>query len=393
MLRTDSVHYPTEPMKRPVYFDNNATTAVERSVLDKMIPYFTMEYGNPSNTSHMFGWAADEAVQIAREQLASLLSADPTGIVFTSGATEAINHVIKGLGHGRKSGHILTVATEHKAVLNACECLKEDGIETTLLPVDKNGRITAKQVKDALREDTFLVAVMWANNETGVLQPIDEIAEVLGDHPALFFTDATQSIGKVPVSVEGIDFLALSAHKFYGPKGVGALYIRPGKPVIQLPQLLHGGAQEKGRRASTLNVPGIVGLGAAAEMCHNGLEARHEEMKARRDRFESKLLSLFPDLAIHGKEVPRLPQTSNVTFPGIRAAEMMAEIGQVAVSTGSACTSGSGKPSHVLSAMGLTPEQAQGTVRFSMGAHTTDDEVNLAVELFSTFAAHQAQLA
>jgi len=185
----------------------------------------------------------------------------------------------------------------------------------------------------------------------------------------------------------------LSAHKFYGPKGVGALYIRPGKPVIQLPQLLHGGAQEKGRRASTLNVPGIVGLGAAAEMCHAGLEARHEEMKARRDRFESKLLSLFPDLAIHGKEVPRLPQTSNVTFPGIRAAEMMAEIGQVAVSTGSACTSGSGKPSHVLSAMGLTPEQAQGTVRFSMGAHTTDDEVNLAVELFSTFAAHQAQLA
>ncbi|NQV71727.1 cysteine desulfurase [bacterium] len=380
-------------MKRPIYFDNNATTAVERSVLDKMIPYFTMEYGNPSNTSHMYGWAADEAVQIAREQLASLLSADPTGIVFTSGATEAINQVIKGLGHGRKSGHILTVATEHKAVLNACECLAEDGIETTLLPVDQNGRITAKQVKDALRDDTFLVAVMWANNETGVLQPIDEIAEMLTSHPALFFTDATQSIGKVPVSVEGIDFLALSAHKFYGPKGVGALYIRPGQPIIQLPQLLHGGAQEKGRRASTLNVPGIVGLGAAAEMCHTGLEARFEEMKSRRDQFESKLSSLFPDLAIHGKEVPRLPQTSNVTFPGIRAAEMMAEIGQVAVSTGSACTSGSGKPSHVLSAMGLTPEQAQGTVRFSMGAHTTDEEMNLAVELFSTFAAHQAQLA
>lgn len=373
-------------MNRPIYFDNNATTAVEPSVLDRMIPYFTLEYGNPSNTSHAYGWAADEAVQIAREQLATLLGADPFGIVFTSGATEAINHVIKGLGHGRKGGHIITVATEHKAVLNACECLEENGIETTYLPVDENGQITAEMVQEALRDDTFLVSIMWANNETGVLQPIQEIGALLKNHPAYFFTDATQSIGKVPVLVDNIDFLACSAHKFYGPKGVGALYIRTGKPVITLPQLLHGGAQERGRRASTLNVPGIVGLGAAAHIAGEKLHEGYVAMKKQRDRFESVIKKVFPEIDINGENAPRLPQTSNITFKGIRASDMMAEIGRIAVSTGSACTSGSGKPSHVLSAMGLTPEEAQGTVRFSLGRHTSDSEVDEALELLSAYA-------
>jgi len=374
-------------MNRPIYFDNNATTAVEQSVLDRMIPYFTMEYGNPSNTSHVFGWAADEAVQIAREQMAKLLGADPQGLVFTSGATEAINHVIKGLGKGRTSGHIITVATEHKAVLNACEELESQGIETTYLPVDQNGQISVEQVKAVLCDDTFLVTVMWANNETGVIQPIKELGLLLKDHPAYLFTDATQSIGKVPLSVENVDFLALSAHKFYGPKGVGAIYIRPGKPVIVLPQLLHGGAQERGRRASTLNVPGIVGLGAAAEVASACLESGYREVKAQRDRFESSLLASFPDILINGGDVDRLPQTSNITFKGIRAAEMMAEIGRIAVSTGSACTTGSGKPSHVLSAMGLSPDEAAGTVRFSMGRHTSDAEVNEALDLLCAYAA------
>jgi cysteine desulfurase len=376
-------------MKRPIYFDNNATTAVEQSVLDKMIPYFTMEYGNPSNTSHVFGWAADEAVQMAREQLAGLIGADPSGIVFTSGATEAINQVIKGLGHGRTSGHIVTVATEHKAVLNACECLAEQGIETDFLPVDRDGRVSVDQISAALRPDTFLVAVMWANNETGVLQPIEEIGALLRDHPAHFFTDATQSIGKVPVSVDNVDLLALSAHKFYGPKGVGAVYIRPGQPLIRIPQLLHGGAQEKGRRASTLNVPGIVGLGAAAEMAGHNLDEANRDMQTRRDRFEEEVEKAFEEIVINGRHADRLPQTSNITFKGVRAAEMMAEIGRIAVSTGSACTSGSGKPSHVLSAMGLTPEDAQGTVRFSMGRHTTAEEVNEAIELLREFARRQ----
>ncbi|MDA1029363.1 MAG: cysteine desulfurase family protein [Bacteroidetes bacterium] len=373
-------------MNRPIYFDNNATTAVEQAVLDRMIPYFTMEYGNPSNTSHVFGWAADEAVQIAREQLASLLKADPRGIVFTSGATEAINHVIKGLGKGRTNGHIITVTTEHKAVLNACEELEAPGVETTYLPVDKDGLISVDQVREALRDDTFLVAVMWANNETGVIQPIEEIGQLVKDHPAYLFTDATQSIGKVPVSVENIDFLALSAHKFYGPKGVGAVYIRPGKPVIVLPQLLVGGGQEQGRRASTLNVPGIVGLGAAAQIAADCLDEGYRDMKAKRDHFESVLRTSFPEIAINGEGADRLPQTSNITFKGIRAADMMAEIGKIAVSTGSACTTGSGKPSHVLSAMSLSPEEASGTVRFSMGRHTSDAEVRDALDLLCTYA-------
>ncbi len=375
---------------RPIYFDNNATTPVEQEVLDRMIPYFTHEYGNPSNTSHAFGWTADEAVKMAREELASLIHADPAGLVFTCGATEAINHVIKGMAQGRDSGHILTVATEHKAVLVACETLESSGIETTYLPVDAAGLVSVDAVRNALREDTLLVIVMWANNETGVLQPIAEIAELLKDHPALFFTDATQSLGKVDVNVKNIDFLACSAHKFYGPKGVGALYIRAG---LQLPQLLHGGGQERGRRATTLNVPGIVGMGVAAAISEKRLHTDSHAMAERRDRFEQELLTVYPDAIVNGADAPRLPQTSNVTFPGVRAGEMMAEIGRIAVSTGSACASGSGKPSHVLSAMGVNKESAQGTVRFSMSRHTTDEEVTEAVRLLQTHAVKKHEVA
>mgnify|MGYP001024445618 CR=1 FL=1 len=377
-------------MTRPIYFDSNATTPVEQEVLDRMIPYFCSEFGNPSNTSHVYGWTADEAVTVAREQVASLLSADPAGIIFTSGATEAVNTVIKGLARGRRGGHIITVETEHKAVLEACECLEDDGVETTCLEVDENGLITADQVADALRPETFLVTVMWANNESGVLMPIKEIAEVVASHSAFFFTDATQAIGKVPVSVDGVDILACSAHKFYGPKGVGAIYIRGGRPSIRIPQLLHGGAQESGRRASTLNVPGIVGMGAAAQMAERLQASDRESMLTRRDRFETALAAAFPSVRFNGANAERLPQTSNATFVGIRAAEMMSEIGRLAVSMGSACTSGSGKPSHVLSAMGLTEEEAQGTVRFSMGRHTSDAQVDEAIMLLVEYAeSHQ----
>jgi len=373
-------------MKRPIYFDSNATTPVEAAVLDRMIPFFTHEYGNPSNTTHAYGWLADEAVAVAREQVAELLGASAPEIIFTSGATEAINTIIKGLARGKTSGHILTVESEHKAVLAACESLEEEGIETTYLPVDENGLITAEQVAAALRPDTFIVSVMWANNESGVLMPIHEIAAVVANHDALFFTDATQSIGKVEVTVDGIDLLACSAHKFYGPKGVGAIYVRSGQPVIQIPQLLHGGAQEKGRRASTLNVPGIVGMGVASEMARTRQKEDHAAMSARRDRFEQIVGDAFPNVRFNGSGAERLPQTSNATFSGIVAAEMMGEVGRVAVSMGSACTSGSGKASHVLTAMGISPEDAQGTVRFSMGRHTTDEEVTEAASLLVQYA-------
>jgi len=373
-------------MSRPIYFDSNATTPVEQEVLDRMIPFFTQEYGNPSNTTHSYGFVADEAIAAARRQVADLLGADSSEIVFTSGATEAINTIIKGLAHGRTSGHILTIETEHKAVLAACASLEEDGIETTCLPVDENGLITAHQVAETLRPDTFLVSVMWANNETGVVMPIREIADVVAGHEALFFTDSTQAIGKLPVDVEGVDLMACSAHKFYGPKGVGAIYVRSGEPLISIPQLLHGGAQEKGRRASTSNVPGIVGMGVASEMARLNQERDETEMARRRDRFEAQVGSAFPNVTFNGAGAERLPQTCNATFSGIVASEMMAEIGRIAVSMGSACTSGSGKPSHVLSAMGISPEDAQGTIRFSMGRHTTDAEVDEAASLLVEYA-------
>ncbi|NNF04638.1 MAG: cysteine desulfurase, partial [Rhodothermales bacterium] len=254
------------------------------------------------------------------------------------------------------------------------------------LPVDENGLVSGDDVRAGLRDDTILVAVMWANNETGVIHPMDEIVQAVADHQAFLFSDATQAAGKVPVSMDGVDLLACSAHKFYGPKGAGALLIRTQSPPIRLPKLLHGGAQESGRRSGTLNVPGIVGMGAAAQIASERLEKDAAAMRSRRDRFEQGLLEIFPEAFVNGAGAERLPQTSNVSFPGVKAGDMISEIGRLAVSTGSACASGSGAPSHVLSAMGLTKEQAQGTVRFSMGRHTTDDEVDSALELLGAYA-------
>ena len=384
--------YP-EPIKNPIlqnpiYFDCNATTPVEQAAVDRMIPFFTEEFGNPSNTSHKYGWAADEAVMIAREQLTGLVGGLPGNVTFTSGATEAVNCAVKGVAQASASRgrHIVTCATEHKAVLEACRSLIPEGFEITELGVDENGLVSSGDVEAALRDDTVLVALMWANNETGVIHPVAEIAEVLSDHPALFFCDATQAVGKVPVSMDGIDLLACSAHKFYGPKGCGALIMADRRPPIRLPKLLHGGAQEFGRRSGTLNVPAIVGMGKAADIATERLESDHTAMKARRDRFENELRSIFPDLKVNGAGAARLPQTSNVSFPGVKAGDMISEIGKIAVSTGSACSSGAGEPSHVLSAMGLSKELARGTIRFSMGRHTTDEEVDAVLSLLRDYA-------
>ena len=375
-------------MTRPIYFDCNATTPVEKAAVERMIPFFTEEYGNPSNTSHVYGWAADEAAQLAREQIAALVGAGPDEVVFTSGATEAINAAVKGIAeaYSGRGKHILTCATEHKAVLEACRSLKPAGFEVTELPVDENGLVSGDDVRAALRDDTILVALMWANNETGVIHPMGEIADALADHQAFLFSDATQAVGKVPVSMDGVDLMACSAHKFYGPKGVGALIVDTQSPPIRLPKLLHGGAQESGRRSGTLNVPGIVGMGEAARIAADRLEADAAAMRARRDRFENELLDTFRGAFVNGAGADRLPQTSNVSFPGVKAGEMITEIGRLAVSTGSACASGSGAPSHVLSAMGLSKDQAAGTVRFSMGRHTTEDDVDEALGLLRAYA-------
>jgi len=369
-----------------IYFDSNATTPVESAVLDRMLPFFSEHYGNPSNTSHAMGWAAGEAVEMAREDVAALVSAEPAQVTFTSGATEAINmavcSVVEPLVRAGKNGHLITVATEHKAVLAAMErAAGQKGISLTVLPVDAEGRVTPADIVAALTPDTVLTAVMWANNETGTVQPVAEIAGALADHRTLFLTDATQAVGKLPVSMKGIDMLTLSAHKVYGPKGTGALICGP---RVRVDPMLVGGAQESGRRAGTLNVPGIVGLGAACQVAATRLERDHADMLARRDRFEAGLMDLAErsgrDIIINGAAAERLPQTTNATFRGVKAKEMMASIGTIASSTGSACNTGKGAGSHVLKAMGVDAADGEGTVRFSMGRHTTDTEIDEALD-------------
>ena len=364
-------------MKQPVYLDYNATTPVDARVLERMLPYFTTHYGNASSKAHAFGWAAAEAVDLARAEVAALIGAEPGEILFTSGATESLNMAIKGVAevYARKGRHLITVQTEHKAVLQACRALERHGYRVTYLPVGPDGRARPADLEAALTDETILVAVMWANNETGVLHPVAELAAVAHARGALFLTDATQAVGKVPVRVDDVDLLACSAHKFYGPKGVGALYVRR-RPPVRLVPLLDGGSQEHGLRGSTLNVPGIVGMGAAAAVAAEGLSGEGARLQALRDRLESALCTALPGLRINGQAAPRLPQTASITFPGVKAANLMAALRDLAVSAGSACASGARNPSHVLTAMGLAPAEAAATLRFSLGRFTTEEEVD-----------------
>ena len=369
-------------MNRPVYLDYNATTPVDRQVLEAMLPYFTECYGNASSKGHAYGWAAEEAVKQAREQVAAFIGTEARDVVFTSGATESINLAIKGVAEAyvRKGRHIVTVETEHKATLDACRTLERRGHRVTYLPVDENGLVRLPDVRAALTDETVLVSVMWANNETGVVQPIAEIADVVHARGALFMTDATQAAGKVPISAEPADLLTLSAHKFYGPKGVGALYASRRRPRVRLLPLVDGGGQENGLRGGTLNVPGIAGMGAAAALAQDGLEAEALRLQALRDRLEAEVGDALPDVQVNGAGAPRLPQTSNLSFPDVRANNLIAALRGLALSTGSACSSGSGKPSHVLQAMGLSGAMAQSTLRFSLGRFTTDEEIDYAIE-------------
>lgn len=368
-------------MTGPVYLDYNASTPVDQRVVDAMLPYFTQHYGNPSSKGHPFGWAADEACEKAREQIAALIGAKPAEVVFTSGATEAVNCAIKGVAdaYRSKGRHIVTVQTEHRAVLHACRAVERQGFEVTYLSVDAEGRIDLDELEDALRDDTILVATMWANNEVGTLHPIDEIAEIVRPRGILLISDATQAVGKVPISVEHVDLLACSAHKFYGPKGVGALFIRSRDPRVKLTPLLDGGGHEEGRRSGTLNVPGIVGLGEAAEIAGSELDTFQGNMTALRNRLEEGLCRL-PNAIVNVSTAERLPQTTSIRFEGVRGADIMLETRDLAFSAGSACSSGSGHPSHVLSAMGLSEDQSLATLRISLGRFTTEEEIDYAVE-------------
>lgn len=369
-------------MNRPIYLDFNATTPVDPRVLERMLPFFTEHYGNASSKGHAFGWAAAEAVKQAREQVAAVIGADPEEIYFTGGATESLNTAIKGVveTYARKGRHLVTVQTEHKGVLNTCKALERRGYETTYLPVDAAGLIDLDDLEAALTDQTILVSVMWANNETGVIQPIPEIAARVRERGILFLTDATQAFGKIPVDVKYADLLTCTAHKLYGPKGIGALYVRSRNPRVRLVPLIDGGSQEEGLRAGTLNTPGIVGLGAAAEIAHAEQAEESARLAALRDAFEATLKNEIQDVMINGAAAPRLPHVSNVSFPGVTSANLVSSLRELAMSTGSACSTGTGNPSHVLKAMGLTDEQAFATLRISLGRFTTQEEVEFAAD-------------
>lgn len=367
-------------MNYPAYFDYNATTPVDPLVLEAMLPYFGLHFGNAASRTHVFGAEAEEAVSKARQQLARLLKADPKEVVFTSGATESINLAIKGAWEANQhlGNHIITVSTEHKAVLDTCEHLARLGADITYLQPDGEGLITADQVEAALKPSTLLISVMAANNETGVLQPIQEIGTIARQHGVLFHTDATQAVGKLPLSFADspIDLLSLSGHKLYGPKGIGALIARKN---VALTAQQDGGRHERGRRSGTLNVPGIVGLGEAANQARLQLADESGRMATLRDRLEAGILSQLPSASVNGNRRFRLPNTTNIAFAGVDGELLLLSLNEIAVSNGSACTSASTDPSHVLKAMGLSDDLAYSSVRFSLGRFTSETEVELAI--------------
>lgn len=369
-------------MPPPLYLDYNATTPMDPSVLEAMLPFFLEKYGNASSNTHVFGWAANTAVEIARKRVAKLINANETEIIFCSGATEACNMAINGIleSYSAKGNHIITCQTEHKAVYDTYKYYEKRGVRVTYIPVNIDGLIDLQALKAAISNDTILVSVMYANNETGVIQPISVISTLLKEKNIPFMCDATQAIGKIPVDVQadGIDLLACSAHKLYGPKGIGALYVRRRNPRIRLTALLHGGSQERNLRAGTLNVPAIVGFGKAAELCYNEMEQENARLLALRKKLEQALLQL-PNTKLNGHAIYRLPQTTNIDF-SINSSLLMRDLPHIALSTGSACSSGTTDPSHVLMAMTLDKERALSSLRISFGRFTSAEDITFAIQ-------------
>lgn len=368
-----------------IYLDNNATTATDPRVLETMLPYFYEKPGNAASRSHPFGWVATEAVDLAREQTAQLLGVETREMVFTSGATEAINLAIKGVFemYHRKGNHIITVATEHKAVLDTCHALEKRGGEVTYLAVDEQGMIDLEELEAAIRPDTVLVAVMWANNETGVIQPMKEIGALCDRKGVLFFSDATQAVGKIPVLPKeaGVHLMAFSAHKFYGPKGIGGLFVNHRAPRVRLTAQLDGGGHEGGFRSGTLNVPGIVGMGKAIELAGQELDELSKQLKVWRDQLETRLLTELEEVYVNGHPTTRLAHVSNMVFRFVDAEALMATFNRdIAVSAGSACTSADPSPSHVLVAMGKGKGGAESSIRFSFGRFNQPSEIDQVIE-------------
>lgn len=370
-------------VKLPVYMDYNATTPCDPRVVEVMIPYFTKTFGNAASRTHSFGWEAEEAVELARERIAALIGAEPKEVVFTSGATESDNLAIKGVFelYASKGNHIITCGTEHKAVLDTCKHIEKKGAEMTYLKPGSDGLIDLAELESAIRPTTILIAIMYANNEIGTIQPIPEIGAIAKKHNVLFFSDATQAVGKIPVNVieDGIDLMALSSHKMYGPKGVGALYVRRKNPRVKLTPQIDGGGHERGVRSGTLNVPGIVGFGKAAEIAASEMKSDSKRLSLLRDRLERALLNI-DEIKVNGSTVHRIPNLTNMSFKFIEGGALMTGLNKtIALSTGSACSSASMEPSYVLKALGLEDDLALSSLRFSLGKYSTEEDVDYVI--------------
>lgn len=373
--------------------DYNATTPCDPRVVEAMLPYFTNQFGNAASHTHSYGWAAKEAVDLAREQISSLIHSESGEIIFTSGATEAINLAIKGVFelYHHKGNHIITCETEHKAVLDTCKSLERKGAEVTYLPVNPDGSIHLSQLEESITQQTILVALMYANNETGYIHPVKEISQIIHGKNSYFFCDATQAIGKIPVDVnkDGIDLMSFSGHKIYGPKGVGALFIRRKNPRMRVQAQIDGGGHEKGMRSGTLNVTGIVGMGEACKLCLQEMPADAERLMMLRNQLEHSLLQPG-NVSVNGNTIERLPHVTNLAFHGISGQQLITEVTKnIAVSTGSACTSALPEPSHVLKAMGLSDELAKASLRFSLGRYTSGEEINFVIKTMEEIIKNQ----
>ena len=371
-------------VRLPIYMDNNATTRCDPRVVEAMLPCFTEKYGNAASRNHPFGWEAEEAVEEAREQIARLIGASAKEMVFTSGATESNNLAIKGAAsmYKKKGNHVITCITEHKAVIDPCKRLERDGFQVTFLPVDRYGRVDPQQVAEAITDKTILVTIMAANNEIGTLHPIKEIGKACKQRGVLFHCDAVQAVGKVPIDVNemGIDLLSMSAHKIYGPKGMGALYVRKKDPRVRLDPQIDGGGHERGMRSGTLAVPNIVGMGKACELCQNEMAEESKRLIRLRERLRAGIMERIDETYINGHPTERLPGNINLSFAYVEGEALMMGVKDVAVSSGSACTSASLEPSYVLRALGVGDELAHSSIRFGLGRFNTEEEVDFVID-------------
>lgn len=381
---------------RQIYLDNNSTTPVDPRVVETMVPYFHDIPGNAASRTHPFGWKAEEAVDYGREQIANLIGVDSKEIIFTSGATESDNLALKGAFemYSRKGNHIITLQTEHKAVLDSCKKIEKQGGQVTYLEVERNGLVDLNKLRDAITDKTILISIMWANNETGVIQPMKEIGEICAEKGILFMSDATQAVGKIPVNPKemGIHLMAFTSHKMYGPKGVGALFVNRKNPRVKVTSQMDGGGHERGMRSGTLNVPGIVGFGKAAEVCGLDMEADSKRLSAMRDKLESNLISNLEEVYINGSVENRMPHVTNLSFKHVEGEGLMMTFNNIAVSSGSACTSASLEPSYVLMALGLGDDLAHSSIRFSLGRFNSEEDIDIAADALIKGVNHMRDL-